>query len=162
MLRWGQANNGESCNVLQSGLTRSLVAKFLLHSVVASSTWILCCRGRMLRTKPQTGMYKPDVTAPKACQNNCSYVIYMYLRITMHGGRHWAVTQRTLKNQKAVKIGVWVLACPGQYGIQESIISFIGKFIQLAHKVRGENIHGCRGVCLVNGEMVVALIPHEG
>ena len=38
----------------------------------------------------------------------------------------------------------------------------IGKFIQLAHKVREENIHDCRGVCLVNVEMVVALIPHEG
>lgn len=121
MLHWGQDNNGESCNMLQSGLD---VAKFLLHSVVACSTWVLCCRGRTLPTKPQTGVYKPDVMAPNACQNNRSYVIYMYLWITMHGGRHWAVTQRTLKNHIAVKIGVWVLACPGQYGIQESIVSY--------------------------------------
>ena len=97
---------------------------FCCISVVACSTWILCCRGRTLRTKPQTGVCKPDVTTPKACQNNRSYVIYIYLRISMHGGRHWAVTPRTLKNHKAVKIGVWVLACPGQYGIQESIISY--------------------------------------
>ena len=106
-------------------------------------------------------MCKPDVPAPKARQNNCSYVIYMY-RCNFESLHKdlawWAVTQRTLKNHKAVKIGVWV-ACPEQYGIPSHII---GKFIQLAHKVREENIHDCHGVCLVNVELVVALIPNEG
>ena len=44
----GQPNNGENCIVLQSGPTRSLVAKFLQRSVVACNMRISCCRRRTL------------------------------------------------------------------------------------------------------------------
>ena len=71
-----------TCNVgssviLQSGPTHSLVAKFPQRSVVACSTRISCCRGRMLQTRPRTGMCEPlmpDVMAPEMHQNNRSYV----------------------------------------------------------------------------------------
>ena len=41
----------ESCIVLQSGATCSLVAKFPQHSVVPCSTRISCCRRRTLQTR---------------------------------------------------------------------------------------------------------------
>ena len=73
----GQPNSRESCIVLQSGPTRSLVAKFLQHSVIAWSTQILCCRVRMLRTRIRMDMREllmSDVVVPKAHQSNSSYV----------------------------------------------------------------------------------------
>ena len=74
VLRQGQADSGESCSVLQSGPTRSLVAKFPQHLVITCSMQISCCRGRMLQTRPQTGVCELDVVARKAPQNNRSYV----------------------------------------------------------------------------------------
>ena len=50
MIHRDQPDSGESCIVLQSGPTRSLVAKFPQHSVVTCSMRISCCRGRMLTT----------------------------------------------------------------------------------------------------------------
>ena len=50
MIHRGQPDSGESCIALQSGTTRSLVAKFPQHSVVTCSMRISCCRGRMLTT----------------------------------------------------------------------------------------------------------------
>ena len=73
----GQPDSGESWIVLQSGPTPSHVAKFLHCSVVACSTQISCFRGRTLRKRPRMGVCEPlmpDVMAPKAHQNNCSYV----------------------------------------------------------------------------------------
>ena len=73
----GEPDNGENCIVLQSGPTRSLIAKFLQHSVVTCSTRILCCKGRRLRMRPRAGVCEPltpDVVLPKVHQNNCSYV----------------------------------------------------------------------------------------
>ena len=55
----GQSDSGESCIVLQSGPTHSLIAKFPRHSVVACSTQISCCRGRTLQTRPRTGVCEP-------------------------------------------------------------------------------------------------------
>ena len=52
----GQPDSGESCIVLQSRLTCSLIAKFPQRSVVACSTRISCCGGRTLRMRPQTGV----------------------------------------------------------------------------------------------------------
>ena len=49
VLCWGQLDRGGSCIVLQSGLTRSLIAKFPQHSVFACSTRISCCRERTLQ-----------------------------------------------------------------------------------------------------------------
>ena len=67
----------ESCIVLQSRPTRSLVAKFSQHSVYACSIQMLCCRGRTLQMRPRTGVCKPlmpDVIASKEHQNHHSYV----------------------------------------------------------------------------------------
>ena len=55
----GQPNSGESCIMLQSRPAHSLDAKFPQHSVVACSTRISCCRVRMLRTRPRTGVCEP-------------------------------------------------------------------------------------------------------
>ena len=74
VLRRGQPDSGEGCIMLQSGPTRSLVAKFPQHSVVACSARISCCKGEMLQTKPWTGVCKPDVVAPKAHQSYVSPV----------------------------------------------------------------------------------------
>ena len=103
--------------ILQSGPTRSLVANFLQRSVVACSTQISCCRGRMLQTRPRTGMCEPlmlDVMAPEMHQNNRSYVRSAdlpsdTLREIL---AWWAVTRRTLKNNKTVNIA-GVGACTG-------------------------------------------------
>ena len=73
----GQPNSRESCIVLQSGPTRSLVAKFSQRSVVTCSMQISCRRGRMLRTRLRTDVCKPlmpYVVASKVHQNNHSYV----------------------------------------------------------------------------------------
>ena len=64
----GQSDSRESCIVLQSRPTCSIVAKFPQRLVVACSMQILCCRGRTLQTRPWTGVCKPlmpDVMAPK-------------------------------------------------------------------------------------------------
>ena len=77
VIRRGRPDSGESCIVLQSRRTRSLVAKFPQRSVVACSTRFSCCRRRMLQTRPWTGVCEPlmpDVVSPKVHQNNCSYV----------------------------------------------------------------------------------------
>ena len=66
VLRRGQPDSGEGCFILQSRLTRSLVAKFPQRSVIACSAQISCCKGGTLRTKPQTGVCEPDVVASKA------------------------------------------------------------------------------------------------
>ena len=75
---------GESCIVLQSGPARSLIATFPQCSVITCSTRILCCRGRKLRTRPQTGVCEPlmpDVVVLKVHQNNHSYVSSVDLQI---------------------------------------------------------------------------------
>ena len=115
VLRQGQPDSGEKCSVLQSVLTHSLVAKFPQCSVVTGSTQISWCRGRMLRTRPWTGVCKalmPDVMAPKVQQNNRSYVSSADLPLdSLCKNLAWrAVTWRTLKNNKTVKIGVLALA----------------------------------------------------
>ena len=77
VLRRGRTDSGEKCIVLQSGPTRSLVAKFLQCSAIAGSTQISRCRGRTLQTRPWTGVCKalmPDVMVPQVHQNNRSYV----------------------------------------------------------------------------------------
>ena len=115
VLRRGQPDSGESCIVLHRGRTCSLVSKFPQRSVATCSTRILYCKGRTLQTKPRMGVCKPlmpDVVAPKVHQNNRSYVSSVdlpldSLRENLAG---WAVTQRTLKNHKTVKIGGWALA----------------------------------------------------
>ena len=97
VLRWGQPGSGESCIVLQSGPTRSLIAKFSQRSVITCSTRISCSRGKTLQTRPQMGVcipLMPDVVVPKAHQNNHNYmrsILYWYFwiyytRFSMVGG----------------------------------------------------------------------------
>ena len=85
VLRRGQPDSRETCIVLQSGPTCSLIVKFLQRSVVAWSTQILCCRER----------------------NNCSYVSSAYLPSdSLHKIlAWWTVTRRTSKTHKTVQIG---------------------------------------------------------
>ena len=125
MLRRGQPDSEQGYLVLQSRSTCCLVAKFLQHWVVACSTQI---SGRMLRTRPQTGVCKslmPDVVAPKAHENNRSYVSSEDLPLdSLHKNlAWWGVTQRNQKNHKTVKtggggVGAWagMGACLGEYG----------------------------------------------
>ena len=58
-IRRHQSDTGESCIVLQSGPTRSLIAKFPQHSVITCSMRISCCRGKTLQMRPRTGVCKP-------------------------------------------------------------------------------------------------------
>ena len=77
VIRWGQPDSGESCIMLQSGPTCSLLDKFPQHSVIICSMRILCCKERTLQTRPLTGVCEPlmpDVASPKVHQNNCSYM----------------------------------------------------------------------------------------
>ena len=71
----------------------------------------------------------PDVVAPKAHQNDHSYVSSVDLPSdSLHKNlAWWAVTRRTSKNHKTVKIGGGggIGACPGQYGIVEGGPIFI-------------------------------------
>ena len=63
-----QPDSRESCIVLQSELTRSLIAKFPQCLVVTWNTQILCCRGRTLQTRLRMDVCEPlmsDVVAPK-------------------------------------------------------------------------------------------------
>ena len=122
VIRRGQPDSGESCIMLQSGQTRSLVAKFPQCSVITCSMRISCYRGRMLQTRPQTSVCEPlmpDVVSPKVHQNNCSNMSSVELPSDSlcENLAWWAVTRRTLKNHKTVKIGGWGMgACSGQYG----------------------------------------------
>ena len=125
-IRRGQPDSGESCIVLQSRLTRSLVDKFLQCSVVACNTRISCCWGRTLQMRPRTGVCEPlmpDVVAPKVHQNNHSYVISVDLPSDSlrENLARWAVTWRILKKtQNCQNWGVGACssmgACSGQYG----------------------------------------------
>ena len=112
----GQPDSRESCIMLQSGPTCSLVAKFSQRSVIACSMQISCHRGRTLRTRLQTDVCEPlmpDVVASKVHQNNRSYVSSADLPSDSlcKNLAWWVVTQRTLKNHKTVKIG-GVGTCP--------------------------------------------------
>ena len=110
-----EADSGESCIVLQSRCICNLVAKFPQHSVVTCSSRISCYWERMLRTRPQTGVCEPlmpDIVVPKGHPNNHSYVSSADLPSnSLHKNlAWWAVTWRTSKNHKTVKIGGWALA----------------------------------------------------
>ena len=120
------------CFIEASLTVEKAVSCYKVHQLVASllsfrtfsrrlSTQILCCSGRTLQMRPWTGMCEPlmpDVVVPKAHQNNRSYVSSADLPSDslLQNFAWWAVTQRTLKNHKTVKIGgrvlvqVWVLA----------------------------------------------------
>ena len=102
MLRRGQPDSRESCIMLQSRLTCSLVAKFPQRSVVA-------CKGETLRTRPRTGVCEPDDMAPKAHQ---SYVTSADLPSDSlrKNLAWWVVKLRTLKNHITLKSGGWALA----------------------------------------------------
>ena len=56
----------------------------------------------------------PDVVAPKAHQNNHSYMYVSSADLpsdSLHKNlAWWVVTRRTLKNHKTVKIGGWALS----------------------------------------------------
>ena len=120
----GQPNSGESGIVLQSRPTRSLVVKFLQHSVIACSTWISCCRARTMWMRPWTGMCEPvmpDVVSPEVHQNNWSYVTPVDLPSDSlcENLAWWPVTRRALKTTKLSKLGVGagigMDTCTGQY-----------------------------------------------
>ena len=127
MLPRGQPDSRETCIVLQSGPTRSLVAKFFQRSIVACSMQISFCRGRTLRTRLRTDVYEPlitDVVAPKAHQNNHSYVSSADLPLDslckILGT--WTVTRKTSKNHKTVKIGGWALAQTSALAQDNSVV----------------------------------------
>ena len=94
------------------------VDRLLLHCQVSTAFscrlqyTVLCCRGRMLQTRPRSGVCKPDVMAPKAHQNIRSYMssVDLLLDSLRKDLPWWEVTRRTLKNHKTVKIGGWELA----------------------------------------------------
>ena len=107
----GQPDSGESCIMLQSWPTHSLIAKFPQHSVVACSTQISCCRERTLWTRPWMGVCEPLLWHPK---RNSSYVSSANLPSDSicKNLAWWAVTRRTSKNHKT---GGWRLLGYGHF-----------------------------------------------
>ena len=106
VIRQGQRDSGESCIMLQSGLNRSLDAKFPQRSVVACSTRISCCRGRALRTSPRTRVCEPLMSWRPKCIRT----------IAAMWAQRWA--GRLHGNSKEEKSQNWgVGACSGQYGM---------------------------------------------
>ena len=74
VLRRGQPDSEESCIVLQGWPTRSLVAKFPQHPVVACSTQISCCKEKTLWMRPKMGVCEPlmpDVVASNVQSQLC-------------------------------------------------------------------------------------------
>ena len=98
-----------------------LVDKFPQHLVAFSRRWqyarISRCRARTLRTRSRTGVCEPlmpDVVAPKAHQNNRSYVSSGDLPSTQEFSMVGGYTGNPEKPQNCRNWGVG--ACPGQYG----------------------------------------------
>ena len=85
----------------------------------------------MLRTRLWTGMCEtlmPDVMVPEAHQNDCRYVRELS-GLTFDSLRKnlawWAVTRRTSKNHKTVKIGGWALARDNMVYVKYSLDTII-------------------------------------
>ena len=115
VVRWGQSDSGESCIVLQSGPTCSLVAKFPQHSIVACSTQNFMLQGKNTANEATDGCVWTFDAWCRVAQR--TYVPSDSLRENL---AWWVVTRRTLKNHKTVKIRGGRLqgmgACSGQYG----------------------------------------------
>ena len=81
-----------------------LVTSLLQRSIVACSSRILCCRGRTLRTRPRTDVCEPLM--PEAHPNNRSYVSSADLPSgsLRKNIAWWAVTRRTSKSHKLLKL----------------------------------------------------------
>ena len=103
MLCQCQCDGGESCIVLESGLTRSLVAK------------LLQCWSLVVRELNAAGEVRNFDAAPEAYQNDRSYVCELrtYFRFTTQEfdmvGSYTEDLKKTNKH-KTVKIGEWELA----------------------------------------------------
>ena len=111
VLRRGQSDGGESCSVLESRPTRSLVAKLPQRSSLVVRK--LRAAGEELRTRLRTGVCEtlmPDVVAPEAYQNDRNYVRKVSGPTFDSPRTWWAVTRSTSKKHKTVKIGGWALA----------------------------------------------------
>ena len=105
MFGQGQPNGGESCIMLESGLTHSYVAKLPQH-FIACSMQILCCRRRKLQTWLRMGVCEtlmPNVVAPEAHQNDHGYVC----ELSGH------TFESLLKLDACTGMGI----CPGQYSM---------------------------------------------
>ena len=133
VIHQGQPDSRESCIVLQSGPTRSHVAKFSQRSVVACSVRISCCRGRTLQTRPRTSVCEPlmpDVMLPKCirtiaqlCEVSGPTLGFTTQEFSIMGG----YMENPEKPQNCQKWGVGACtgmgACSGQYGISTSATS---------------------------------------
>ena len=106
----GQPDSGESFIVLQSGPTRSLVAKFPQHSVVACRTRISCCslrcervHGRVCANLWCLMSWRPKCIRTKAAMwAQRTYIKIYYVRIK-HGGQ---LPREPWKTTKLSKLGV--------------------------------------------------------
>ena len=112
MLRRGQPDSRESCIVLESRPTCSLIAKFLQHSVIVCSTWISCRKGRTFRSRPCVQTFyawcrSAQSTSERSqlCELSRPTFGFTTQEISMVGGY--------MENLETVKLGVGT--CPGQY-----------------------------------------------
>ena len=118
VLRRSQPDDIESCIVLESRLTRSLVAKLASEAFVTCSMRISCCRRRTLRTWLWTGVcetlwrLKHIKTIAAMYVSSADLGTFDSLRKNL---AWWAVTRRTSrKPQNCQNKGMG--ACPGQHG----------------------------------------------
>ena len=116
-----------SKNRLGTRLTRSLVAKFPQHSVVACSTQISCCRERTLRTRLRTGVCEPlmpDVVASRA-QSQLRELSGPTFGFNTQGFSMVGDYTENLEKPQNCQKGVGT--CSGQYGRCKSTITCILK-----------------------------------
>ena len=95
----------KSCTMLRNGPTHSLVAKFPQRLVVACSTPNFVLQGKNAANEATDECVRYFDAWCRVAQ--WTYVPSDSLRENL---AWWAVTQRTLKNHKTVKIGRWALA----------------------------------------------------
>ena len=100
MLCWGQPDSEESCIVLESRLTRSLVTKLLQCSLLA------VCKFCAAETRPQTGVCEPlipDVKVQLCTWAQCTCIQYVHM--------NEAFCIIILKNPSAMYFGQGHLLC---------------------------------------------------
>ena len=120
MLRWGQTNSGEAVTCYEVDWLVTLLPSF--RCVQSSLSVCEFCAAEEERCDRSHGQVCANLMSrhPKRVRT----IAAMWSTCSFESLRKdlawWAVTQKTLKNHKAVKIGM----CPEQYGIQESIISY--------------------------------------
>ena len=118
--RFARASSRPARIVLESGPTRSLVAKFPHATLAAWSMRISYCKRGTLRRRLRTGVCEtllPDIVAPEAHQNMIAAIVRelsgptfrsLYARI-LHGGQLYTEDLKQLSKLGGIRLRGWAL-----------------------------------------------------